>query len=81
MAQPPPLYPYWNDSQTVLLRKILTNTALIGENIPPGTPTSLVPVPASSASPGALGEFAVSTSYLYVYTTAGWRRTAIDDWS
>ena len=32
MANPPPLYPFWNDSQTVLLRKILTNLAMIAES-------------------------------------------------
>lgn len=32
MANPPPLYPFWNDSQTDLLRKILTNIAFMIEN-------------------------------------------------
>ncbi len=32
MANPPPLWPAWNDSQTDLLRKILTNIAFSIEN-------------------------------------------------
>lgn len=32
MANPPPLYPFWNDSPTSLLRKIVINTAMIASN-------------------------------------------------
>jgi len=32
MAQPPPLYPFWNDSQENLLRKITSNLAHLIEN-------------------------------------------------
>jgi hypothetical protein len=83
MAQPPPLYPYWNDSQTDLLRKILTNTVLIAEGIPSGgSPAAVVPVPASSGSPGAANQIAWDGSYVYFYIVGtGWRRTPVDDWS
>ncbi len=84
MAQPPPLEPYWNDSQTVLLRKILTNLAYLAGSVTgggTGSPVVEVSPPASSASPGALGQVAQDGSYFYVYTAFGWRRTAINDWA
>lgn len=80
MANPPPLYPFWNDSQTVLLRKILTNTALIAGA---GVPAGFGPVPATPAAPGVEGDLAEDGSYLYVYSaTAGqWLRTPLSDWT
>jgi hypothetical protein len=82
MANPPPLYPFWNDSQTVLLRKILTNTAMIADAIPSGGIPSIVPVPASSGAPGAANEIAWDSDYAYFYTVGqGWRRVAINDWA
>lgn len=85
MAQPPPLYPYWNDSPTVLLRKILTNTALIAETGGGGGGSgnvSKVAVPANSGSSGALGQVAWDGSYFYTYVVGtGWLRTPMSDWA
>lgn len=80
----PAQYPgmgYVADSQTVLLRKLVNNTALLAAAIPAGTPASVVAVPATSGAAGTVGEFAVDGDYLYVVVAANtWRRTAINDW-
>lgn len=69
----------WNDSPTVLLRRLVDNVAAIQGG--GGGTVNLVAVPASPASPGAIGDIAQDTSYFYVYTAAGWTRAPISDWS
>lgn len=62
MANPPPLYPYYNDSQTVLLRKILTNLALIAETGGGGGGSTTL-------QKGSVDLVAGQQSYAVVFTT------------
>lgn len=81
MSQPPPLTPFWNDSQTVLLRKILTNLAYFIQG-GGGTIPVFVPAPASSGAAGTAGQIAYDSDYLYVCVAANtWRRVPISDWA
>lgn len=80
MAQPPPLYPFWNDSQTDLLRKILENIAY---EISSGGGSSIIWVtpPANSTAPGTAGQVAYDSDYFYICVSASvWRRVPISDW-
>ena len=80
MSQPIPLTPFWNDSQTVLLRKILTNLAYMLEG-GGGTIPVWVSPPATSTSAGTPGQMAYDGDYLYIaVANATWRRVAINDW-
>jgi hypothetical protein len=87
MAQSPPFKPglgFPTDSQTNLLRKLVWNTWVIAGSLPSGGGSipSVVPVPASSASPGVANQMAWDGNYAYFYSVGhGWRRTAIDDWA
>lgn len=86
MAQPPPLTPYWNDSQTVLLRKILTNSAMIADALSGGGGGGSVAIfvtpPSAASDPGSPGQVAEDGSYFYVYsaTFSQWLRVPISDW-
>lgn len=72
----------WNDSPTVLERRIVDNLAAISGGSGGGTLVRLVAVPASSSSAGTVGDFAEDDSYLYVVVAPNtWTRTPISDWS
>jgi len=38
---------------------------------------SLVGVPSSGASPGAVGQIAVDNAFLYIYTSGGWTHVSL----
>lgn len=84
MSQSLPMTPgigFPPDSQVDLLRKLVWNTWLLAGGGSSGGIPTFVPVPASSGAAGAPGQMAVDESYFYIYTSAGWRRTPINDWA
>lgn len=78
----PAQYPqmaYVADSQTVLLRKLVNNTALIAAA--GGGGITWVTPPTSASDPGTAGDVAYDESYFYVcYLSGQWLRTPLSSW-